>query len=50
VLLGAARQAYTQGLHVAFATCAVAVLAAAVLAAIQLRRLVSDSAGGSSGA
>ena len=50
VLLGVARQAFTHGLHVAFATCAAAVLAAAVLAAIQLRRLVSDSAGGSSGA
>jgi DHA2 family multidrug resistance protein-like MFS transporter len=39
VLLGVARQAFTQGLHVAFATCAAAVLAAAILAAVQLRHL-----------
>ena len=39
VLLGAARQAFTQGLHVAFAISAAAVLIAAALAAIQLRHL-----------
>src|SRR5262249_50878560 len=39
VLLGAARQAFTQGLHVAFAVSAAAVLIAAGLAAIQLRHL-----------
>jgi DHA2 family multidrug resistance protein-like MFS transporter len=39
VLLGVARQAFTQGLHVVFAASAAAVLAAAVLAAIQLRHL-----------
>ena len=39
VLLGAARQAFTQGLHVAFAISAAAVLIAAGLAAIQLRHL-----------
>jgi DHA2 family multidrug resistance protein-like MFS transporter len=38
-LLEAARQAFTHGLHVAFATSAAAVLAAAILAAIQLRHL-----------
>jgi DHA2 family multidrug resistance protein-like MFS transporter len=39
VLVRAARQAFTQGLHVAFAISAAAVLGAAVLAAIQLRHL-----------
>jgi DHA2 family multidrug resistance protein-like MFS transporter len=39
VLLGAARQAFTQGLHVAFAISAAAVLGAAGLVAIQLRHL-----------
>jgi DHA2 family multidrug resistance protein-like MFS transporter len=39
VLLAAARQAFTQGLHVAFAISAAAVLGAAVLAAAQLRHL-----------
>ena len=39
VLVGAARQAFTQGMRVAFAITAVAVLGAAVLAAIQLRHL-----------
>ena len=39
VLLLAARQAYTQGLHAAFAVSAAAVLGAAILAAIQLRHL-----------
>jgi DHA2 family multidrug resistance protein-like MFS transporter len=43
LLLGVARQAFTQGLHVAFATCAAAVLAAAVLAATQLRHLGPSS-------
>lgn len=43
VLLGLARQAFTQGLHVAFAACAAAVLAAAILAAIQLRHLRPSS-------
>jgi DHA2 family multidrug resistance protein-like MFS transporter len=38
-LLQAARQAFTQGLHVAFAISAAAVLGAAILAAIQLRHL-----------
>ena len=38
-LVRAARQAFTQGLHVAFAVSAAAVLGAAVLAAIQLRHL-----------
>jgi DHA2 family multidrug resistance protein-like MFS transporter len=37
VLLGAARQAFTQGLHVAFAISAAAVLGASILTAIQLR-------------
>jgi DHA2 family multidrug resistance protein-like MFS transporter len=39
VLLQAARQAFTSGLHVAFAVSAAALLGAAVLAAIQLRHL-----------
>jgi MFS transporter, DHA2 family, multidrug resistance protein len=39
VLVRAARQAFTDGLHVAFAVSAAAMLAAAVLAAIQLRPL-----------
>ena len=39
VLIRVARQAFTQGLHVAFALSAVAVLGAAVLAAIQLRHV-----------
>ena len=39
VLLRAARQAFTQGLHVAFAISAAAVTGAAILAAIQLRHL-----------
>ena len=39
VLARAARQAFTHGLHVAFAVSAAAVLGAAVLAAIQLRHL-----------
>jgi hypothetical protein len=39
VLIRAARQAFTDGLHVAFAVSAAAVLAAAVLAAIQLCHL-----------
>jgi DHA2 family multidrug resistance protein-like MFS transporter len=38
-LIQAARQAFTHGLHVAFAVSAAAVLGAAVLAAIQLRHL-----------
>jgi len=38
-LLQAARQAFTQGLHVVFAISAAAVIAAAILAAIQLRHL-----------
>jgi DHA2 family multidrug resistance protein-like MFS transporter len=43
VLLRAARQAFTQGLHVAFAISAAAVLGAAILAAIQLRHLRPSS-------
>jgi DHA2 family multidrug resistance protein-like MFS transporter len=39
VLLEASRQAFTHGLHVAFAVSAAAVLGAAILAAIQLRHL-----------
>jgi hypothetical protein len=39
ILAQAARQAFVQGLHVAFAVSAAAMLGAAVLAAIQLRRL-----------
>jgi DHA2 family multidrug resistance protein-like MFS transporter len=39
VLIRVARQAFTQGLHVAFAVSAAAMLGAAVLAAIQLRHL-----------
>jgi DHA2 family multidrug resistance protein-like MFS transporter len=39
VLVQAARQAFTSGLHVAFAVSAAALLGAAVLAAIQLRHL-----------
>jgi MFS transporter, DHA2 family, multidrug resistance protein len=39
MLLGVARQAFTQGLHVAFAISAAAVIGAAILAAIQLRHL-----------
>ena len=42
-LIQAARQAFTNGLHVAFAISAAAVLGAAVLAAIQLRHLRPDS-------
>src|SRR5215468_1729687 len=38
-LLQAARQAFTQGLHVVFAISAAAVIGAAILAAIQLRHL-----------
>ena len=38
-LVQAARQAFTSGLHVAFAVSAAVVLGAAVLAAIQLRHL-----------
>ena len=38
-LAGVARHAFTQGLHVAFAVSAAAVLGAAVLAALQLRHL-----------
>jgi hypothetical protein len=50
VLVRAARQAFTQGLHVVFAVSAAAVLGAAVLAAIQLRhpRPSSQSGPGSS--
>jgi DHA2 family multidrug resistance protein-like MFS transporter len=47
-LLAAARQAFTQGLHVAFAVSAAAVLAAGVLAAIQLRRLQPEPSPSSS--
>jgi DHA2 family multidrug resistance protein-like MFS transporter len=43
VLVRAARQAFTHGLHVAFAISAAAVLGAAVLAAIQLRHLPPSS-------
>jgi DHA2 family multidrug resistance protein-like MFS transporter len=43
VLLGAARQAFTQGLHVTFAISVAVVLGAAVLAAIQLRHLRPNS-------
>jgi predicted MFS family arabinose efflux permease len=43
VLVRAARQAFTQGLHVAFAISAAAVLGAAVLAAVQLRHLGPSS-------
>ena len=39
ILVRVARHAFTQGLHVAFAVSAAAVLGAAVLAAIQLRHL-----------
>ncbi len=39
VLVQVARQAFTQGLHVAFAVSAAAMLGAAVLAVIQLRHL-----------
>jgi DHA2 family multidrug resistance protein-like MFS transporter len=39
VLLQAARQAFTQGLHVVFAISAATVTGAAILAAIQLRHL-----------
>jgi len=39
VLVRAARQAFTQGLHAVFAVSAAVVLGAAVLAAIQLRHL-----------
>jgi DHA2 family multidrug resistance protein-like MFS transporter len=46
VLLGAARQAFTQGLHVAFAIGAAVVLGAASLAAIQLRHLRPSSGPG----
>src|SRR5215813_13113164 len=51
VLLGAARQAFTQGLHVVFAVSAAAVIGAAILAAIQLRHLRpgAEPSGGSSG-
>jgi len=38
-LLRAAREAFTQGLHVVFAISAAAVIGAAILAAIQLRHL-----------
>jgi len=51
VLLRAARQAFTQGLHVVFAISAAAVAGAAVLAAVQLRHLRpgAEPRGGSSG-
>jgi DHA2 family multidrug resistance protein-like MFS transporter len=39
VLLGAARQAFTQGLHAAFAISAAAAIGAAILATVQLRHL-----------
>lgn len=42
-LLQAARQAYTNGLHVTFAVSAAALLGGAVLAAIQLRHLRPES-------
>ena len=47
VLVRVAREAFTQGLHVAFAVSAAAVLGAAVLVAIQLRHLrpASDADG-----
>jgi DHA2 family multidrug resistance protein-like MFS transporter len=48
VLVQAARQAFTQGLHVAFAVSAAAVLGAAVFAAIELRHLRPGSEPGSS--
>ncbi len=48
VLLGAARQAFTHGLHVAFAISAAAVLGAAILAAVQLRHLRAGSGPGTS--
>src|SRR5262249_27321655 len=50
VLLQAARQAFTQGLHVVFAVSAAAVVGAAVLAAVQLRHLRpgAEPAGGAS--
>jgi len=50
-LLRAARQAFTQGLHVVFAIGAAAVIGAAILAAIQLRHLRpgAEPSGGSSG-
>jgi DHA2 family multidrug resistance protein-like MFS transporter len=50
-LLRAARQAFTQGLHVVFAISAAAVIGAAILAAIQLRHLRpgAEPIGGSSG-
>jgi MFS transporter, DHA2 family, multidrug resistance protein len=43
LLLHAARQAFTQGLHVAFAVSAAAAIGGAILAAIQLRNLRSGS-------
>jgi DHA2 family multidrug resistance protein-like MFS transporter len=43
VLLRAAREAFTHGLHVAFAISAAAVIGAAILAAIQLRHLRPSS-------
>ncbi|HEY2552460.1 MAG TPA: MFS transporter [Streptosporangiaceae bacterium] len=46
VLVGAARAAFTSGLHAAFAVSAAAVLVAAVLAAVQLRHLRPGSAPG----
>ena len=39
VVVQAARQAFTQGLHVVFAVSAAVVLGAAILAVIQLRHL-----------
>jgi MFS transporter, DHA2 family, multidrug resistance protein len=42
-LVEAARQAFTDGLHVAFAVTAAAVIGAAILAAIQLRHLHPSS-------
>jgi DHA2 family multidrug resistance protein-like MFS transporter len=42
-LLRAARQAFTQGLHLAFTTSAAAAIGAAILAAILLRRLRPSS-------
>jgi len=50
VLLRAARQAFTQGLHVAFAVTAAALIGAAILAAVQLRHVPpsAEPTGGSS--
>jgi DHA2 family multidrug resistance protein-like MFS transporter len=43
VLLGAARHAFTDGLHLAFAVSAAAMIGAAVLAAIQFRHLRANT-------